>query len=537
MWKPTKNLWARLVKLFYPIRDSESDQETAQRKRYILTALERARNVADLPGVSLYLDDADSGVRSKARSAAHRVIRGATWQDLIALENSISSIGGWGSERVQDDYVLTRVVGRENSPSYLSLLAVFSFHRNGYVRHGAVRRLALSTDGFVLPFLMLRSNDWVQPIADDARESLEKRFDALTPEQRQVVLPLLGYLNRCERRQFAALIESVLRNFLVPSRHDDAVATLNMNARGIGRTFADIVFIVSGEHQARLLPAGISSRVATVRIIFTKRMPGLLDQQEIASNCRRLQRDPVMAVRREAYRVEAQSRPADAAEIWKRAMFDVSYALRDLARFERARLGISEHAACYSEAIQEHPDDYEALLGLADTAREEDAELLRRYLTHDFPSRRVHAVRGIGRALGEGAARDLLPRLNDDNRKVLRRVTAFLLLYPYLIDGEALLDLARSAVSLNARLNTISVAATCFAKWDSIVWLIRCAEIDDPIVSRRADQSIVSRLTCNRNFTKPSRENIETIERIVPDAQFLTPETKSLLLSTLRLVT
>ncbi len=537
MWKLTKNLRDRLFKLGFRTRCSESLQDVSRRNGSIRSVLECAQTVADLRDVSVYLAHSDQLVTEAARSVIDRIIRSANWQDLIALERSADSyIGGYGDKREWNRNFLTEIAESSPPQEFVSVLALFTFHQNGYVRHEAVRALASSTDGFALPFLMLRCNDWVWQIADDALAAIQNRFDVMTPDQRTLVLPLLGYLKRCERSDFSALVDSVLRRFLEPSHHDDAVAALRTKARGLGRMFAELALSTPGEHQLRLLSSAISSNLPAAQILFCKHMPNLLEPQAIAMHCCGMQQDPVMAVRRTAYQVEAESCPNNAGEIWQRAMFDLSYALRDLARFELARLGETDHAARYRASLKSQPDSYGALIGLADTAQDTDADILREYLSHAFPSRRIHAVRGLGRALGERAVDDLLPLLHDGNRKVLRRVSAFFRLHPYLIDGDTLLDLARTAESLNARLNTIAVAATCLAKWDSIVWLIRCAATDDPIVSKAAEQAIVERLSCNRNFTRPSSKNIAEIEQLTPKAKSLSEETKAILLSTLRLV-
>jgi HEAT repeat protein len=58
-------------------------------------------------------------------------------------------------------------------PTVIGLLAS---HANGFVRAAALEVLALSVDGQEIPFLSLRANDWVEPVAARAAELLTRSW-------------------------------------------------------------------------------------------------------------------------------------------------------------------------------------------------------------------------------------------------------------------------------------------------------------------------------------------------------------------------
>jgi hypothetical protein len=54
-----------------------------------------------------------------------------------------------------------------------AVAATLSCHRSGYVREAAVRRLFTAPVDRSLPFLLLRTNDWVSPVRRAATEAVE----------------------------------------------------------------------------------------------------------------------------------------------------------------------------------------------------------------------------------------------------------------------------------------------------------------------------------------------------------------------------
>src|SRR5579872_1118675 len=96
------------------------------------------------------------------------------------------------------------------TPTRSSMLGYASFHRNGYVRHEAIRLLAQIEDGSELPFLLIRQNDWVQPIAGEARTAVESRLtEAYLPnfvKNFALVVRLLGF----SRHELAGEVRHVI---------------------------------------------------------------------------------------------------------------------------------------------------------------------------------------------------------------------------------------------------------------------------------------------------------------------------------------
>ncbi|MFI5461079.1 MAG: hypothetical protein ACHRXM_37200 [Isosphaerales bacterium] len=104
-----------------------------------------------------------------------------------------------------------------------SVLGLLSFHRNGYVRHEALRLLAQSHDGSELPYLLIRQNDWVESIRADARRAVQARLDEGYLPDFVGNLPLVVHLLAFRRHDHADLVRQVI-GMLVQPEHDELLA-------------------------------------------------------------------------------------------------------------------------------------------------------------------------------------------------------------------------------------------------------------------------------------------------------------------------
>src|SRR5262249_4597886 len=118
------------------------------------------------------------------------LVRGVTpvqlsWLDEEVRHGSHGYRGRPAWESLQPRAVshLATTIGLE--PSVVGLLAS---HANGFVRAAALEVLARCAGGEEIPFLSLRANDWVAPVAKRASELL---IDRLRPDNRQAVFDTL----------------------------------------------------------------------------------------------------------------------------------------------------------------------------------------------------------------------------------------------------------------------------------------------------------------------------------------------------------
>lgn len=148
----------------------------------ILDSIERERKLTSLPLLYWVLIEADEPSRKRAATAVDSVLRSIKpgslpWIDRLCRERSFS-IGtiGW-SRKTPENLVPADLDERAR----LSVYGFASFHPNGYVRERAVQLLANDFSGSELPYLLIRMNDWVEPVRKKAKDAVISRLSRNMP--------------------------------------------------------------------------------------------------------------------------------------------------------------------------------------------------------------------------------------------------------------------------------------------------------------------------------------------------------------------
>jgi hypothetical protein len=134
----------------------------------LLEELQRDAEPAVVPHLLPFLFSASRSVAIAAAGVATLAFERASAEELIELDQSgrrLSSYNapweeGWASLAPLQ---LSRFTAFGDSE--VGVLGVASFHANGYVREAAVTRLAALESELALALLLLRLNDWVDPVA------------------------------------------------------------------------------------------------------------------------------------------------------------------------------------------------------------------------------------------------------------------------------------------------------------------------------------------------------------------------------------
>ena len=98
----------------------------------------------------------------------------------------------------------------------ISVGCLLSFHKNGYVRHPAIQFLSEITSGEELRFLLIRQNDWVDSVSNDAQAMVRRKLtsDYLCHFANET--DLLFHLLKCKRRDLSGIVSSYIDLLVEP---------------------------------------------------------------------------------------------------------------------------------------------------------------------------------------------------------------------------------------------------------------------------------------------------------------------------------
>ena len=482
----------------------------------VLSELAAGNEPASVPYIARFLFSSTPSVRIAARRAISALMDCASPFDLLHVSDAITSAYGWYANDhwyrlVPNDVAASAAETGEAVNS--AVLGLASFHRNGFVRHEAVRLLATINDGSELPFLLIRQNDWVRQVANDAQTAVAQRVTDVYLPHLVKSLRLIFHLAEFSRYDHKRIIHSAVEILLRDAHNDILKSVVNSSDKIIRREIVRLGIAIGGNHRSRLILFALKSDDPIVRLVGCRNLNHVGDSVVLADLLGRLEEDLSMSVRREALRIHADRFPSEANDTWRRALIDPSSSIRELARFYLAKLGDFDAASFYRQAILEKPDLLPVVEGLAESGDLSDTPIFRKYLTHDLPSRRCAAIRGLARVGGESAVIDLIHSLFDDSPSVVREARKWLEPLRQYLRGDNLLSVALEARYPFARRTAIILIAE-MGKWTSLPWLIKAACAENGDIANFAEQTIegwFSLPKCNQVFTKPNSDEFTAI--------------------------
>lgn len=489
----------------------------------LLFKLAHSSEPGALPYVVHFLFSSSINVRTAAQTVVASLLSHVSPFDLFqVIDLSLGEWHGyWTQWRELSPNEVRGLATNDRNELQPAVLGLASFHRNGFVRHEAVRLLATNEDGAELPFLLIRQNDWVHPIAADAQAAIDRRItDAYLPHLVNS-LRLILHLKKFSRHDHSTIVRRTVA-LLLRKEHDDILrAAVESPIREVRREVVRLGLESDDENRISLVRYGLNSNDPLVRLACSRCLPQFFEADALSAELSKLVNDSFMPIRREALRSQAEHFPAHAISVWRQALLDAHRSIRELARYSLSKLGEEDHADFYRRVISEQPNSLAAVDGLAETGDTSDITFFRQLLKHELPSRRCVSIRGLSHVAGEAAIPELLDLLRDESRSVVREAGKELTPNLYLVGGERLLAVALEAPTLFARQTAVMLIAA-MGKWSSIPWLIKATSEAKGEAARHAEQLIEEWFyppKCNRVFTRPSENQRQSIEEALSTGQ------------------
>lgn len=405
-----------------------------------------------------------------------------------------------------------------------ALLGLISFHRSGYVRELAVRRLAQISGSQELTFLLLRLNDWVVPVSEAARTALQ---DRLTPEYARAFVRNLGLVadvgkqTRRDTQWFASVVNALL---LRPDCDDALQAGLAAPNRLTRRLCFRLLREANDDRLPEVLPRLLADDDPALRQAAARTARISLPDDALRAVLPLMMGDPSVAVRREALSALVERFIELAPAALTAALLDRHPAPRETARYHLRQAGGFDAAAFYRQTLTEPipPPMLEAAIsGLGETGTAADLEQVLPFLSHSFGRVRRAAVRAFGRLDGDGQIEVLLAALKDARPRVSHEAREALRPRLGLVDAEVLWQTFRSAAPPHVRRDALALLAA-LPKWEAVPFLAQATADPDPALRERASEYLRTWLSgYNASFMRPTRRQVARLEealRLNPEA-------------------
>lgn len=359
--------------------------------------------------------------------------------------------------------------------------------------------MAQQRDPDVLPFLLVRCNDWVEPVQRAACAAVRAR---LTPQDAPVLwrhLVLIDWLHTVRRNALQDMTDAI--ETLLHRTLDAAEAALQSPDR-IVRRLAFERLITRVADVGPLIERALTDRDARLRAWALQRLDTSVDAARLETALAQLSRDPSPAIRLASLARRIEQLPESVARDWHRIALDGSAWVRSRLRAFIAARDTIDFAAFYRERI-DGPSAAQALDGLAETGTADDADIAATCATTGRPRVRRAAVRAMARLNAPRKADRLLDLLTDSHPGVSREVSRALCRHRGLVPVEVMWAVFLMAEAPHVKRNVLTLVND-LGKWEALPCLIEATR--DPDVGDVAE-ALVNRWVrdrANRGRTMPT---------------------------------
>ncbi len=508
-WTPTREQVMAFLTLrrrrWYEIGHSARER----RRRQLATIIEEPNLWFAMSLVELAASD-DAELAALAAGAVQNLLQRLPLASLPIFDERCRRRGWYVEALDHRPFKLVRRLGDSSLPS----LCVASCHPSGWIREAAVRSLARHPRS-AFPWLLLRADDWVQPVRMRALQAVLAALDAGGPQLALQYLPLVLQLRKRARFSQAPISQRVETLLRLPEARQGLLEAVGNEDSVTRSTAARILVETAGAEIESLLPVLATSRSPLVRLTFARGCRRRLDKDTVAIAFPLLSHDPFPPVRVEMLQALAESAGDSAREALQRSLLDPSAWVRGTARLFLQRLTPEpiDLADLYRRNLTQPLATglVAAILGLGETGTDQDAGRLEPFLGHQSLRVRRAAIRSLARLSPERHAQQFRLLVLDPSPGVSREASSAIRRRPGSLDAADLWRLIESAQHAHGRRNLLRLVAV-LPKWDQLECLLRAALSKDQEEREFADAGL-RRWThdYNRSFVEAPREQLERI--------------------------
>ncbi len=401
-------------------------------------------------------------------------------------------------------------------PGFFALLAVSSFHDNGFVREMAVRLLDGCADGRELPYLLLRTNDWVPVVQRAAYAAVRRRVLPAYAEQflRNIALcDRLGAQRRNDLRSLHDAVWTLLRSSAALSARQAAFTSADRRVRRA----AFLLSADSDDDLRTVILSALRSDDLWIRIWGVRTSRQRLYGAALRETLGQARGDRSIPVRREALLGFVSDHPELLV-----SLLDPSPSLREMVRYYLRKSANLQFADVYHARIQAEatgatgPGDSVrlaiAIAGLGETGTRTDADSLTPFVRDVRPRVRQAALGAIGRLDPEGHFQTLTAALSDSSPRVVHVVLQAMGSRKTLAEREIWNAYEMQPNPLCRRHLVRAIGS--LSRWTSIVGLLRAYEDEDLSVAELALRLVRCWYT-SANYSRPTSAECSAVLRLL----------------------
>jgi hypothetical protein len=380
----------------------------------------------------------------------------------------------------------TRIL--RSSPK-VPVMGLLSFAGNGRVREAALKALSDARGGEEVPFLLLRLNDWVQPVAEQARKAVIARLTAEYSTHLAQRLALVDRVGAQNRRDHSLVIAELEKLFT--QTEAGRAAVLRQISGGEWDNKRSAIALVArcwpegcgAPEELRRALADNDGVVRNQAIVVCER---LFTSIELEALVVQLASDSSALIRRKGFAIAERRFPAVADRLAEVLLFDSNTWLREFSRQRLKSHGEADFAERYRRALStpDKGNSSGALLGLMETGMSVDAKFVARFLPAPRKTTRLAALRATCALAPADAEGPLVDALASEGRALSGLARDLLRTSRYTVSISRIVALIESP-HVHVRSNALRLIHAA-DKWKALLLALRLRGDKDAAVAKYA---------------------------------------------------
>jgi hypothetical protein len=390
-------------------------------------------------------------------------------------------------------------------------LGLCSFHPNGYFREKAIKLLSEYQNSSVIPYIIIRLNDWVNPLGTLAKVVLKDKLIAENAREIINSLPLLLRLKDCSRGIHEEIINMVTEFLISDKCRVELLQGLISKDQKVRYYCYDISMNSGVLDNTTLIDYIIKEKIPHIRLKVIRYIINNSSVDELKLFYRILLKDKNPAVRSEVLLVIFKYEDISISKELETSLLDKSISMRDTARFILTKRGISNFAEFYRDKISKGESLVGAIYGLGETGTDQDCEYIENYMNEENINLLRAVMLSLARLNFEKYREFFIGKLKDERAGISKQAKKILSERIDSSDGELIYKINKEAAQRHVLINTASLLFN-LSKWDNIRYILEFQNSDDEEIRNLAEYNFMKwQVAFNRSFNKPTQRQKELI--------------------------
>lgn len=455
----------------------------------------------------------DIEVKRRALSTISNVVSNFNKMKLISFDkqfrerSSFDWLYNWDTEEIE-----SLLIPDLSIDDKIYIIGISSFHPNGYFREKAVKELMKYQHTKVIPFMIIRLNDWVPNIRYLANDYLVKYLSIGNISEVLMYFHLFKHIENYTRYESNEVIANIDKLFEDKNNMPSMLNNINKYDEYTRYYVYSLIYMKSIIKVDELVVTLLDDSSGLIRAKTFNLIKGAISNNLLISIKNKMLSDKSFKVR-----------VLCIIELYNRGYFtsvndllfgllDKHSSVREITRYYLRKLGYNDFIKFYLKQLDSDTFNIIGMLGLTEVATKDEFNQLEKQLSHSKIIVVKKSLKSISIINFEKSLKYILDGLSDERIGVSNEARRILLANIGLFNSKEIYKIFRKNKSFHIIRNAAIILSRS-TKWESISYIFEILSNNNNDVSRIGEKALQSWIASfNNSFTNPNQKQLANLK-------------------------